>query len=106
MVEVPAMKELAQSMKDRPFSILGVNTDDEDRSVLHKRAREQGLTWPMIYEGSPQTSRIAKQWNVRGYPTLVVIDASGTIRFRGTKLAKARSVVEKLVAELERSRGR
>lgn len=102
MEEAPEMRKLAESMKNRPFTIFGVNTDEGSRSALAKRAKEHGMTWPMVYEGPSSESKIAKLWNVRSYPTLIVIDAAGKIRYRGSKLSEAKDVVTRLVRELER----
>ena len=79
---IPHEKELVQRWKDRPFALVGINSDDGGRSALERIVKEQGITWRNAVEGST-SGPIASEWNVRGWPTLVVIDADGVIRWKG-----------------------
>jgi hypothetical protein len=91
------MRKLAKSMQGRPFAILGINTDEGDRTSLNKRVLKAGITWPMIYDGPTASAPNARRWNISSYPTLVVLDRQGKIRFRGTKLEQANAVITELL---------
>jgi hypothetical protein len=77
---IPDQRELVAELKDKPFTILGINSDG-DRSDLQKRLKQEKITWPQIYEGTERD--ISQRWNVHGYPTLYLIDQRGVIRKRG-----------------------
>jgi len=79
---IPHEKELAARWKDRPFALVGINSDQGGSEALRKRLEENGMTWRNAVEGST-SGPIASEWNVRGWPTLVVIDGEGVIRWRG-----------------------
>jgi hypothetical protein len=61
-----------------------------------------GVTWRSFWCGEAQTEGpIPTRWNVKGWPTIYVIDARGRIRHkdvRGDELTKA---VKALLAEME-----
>jgi hypothetical protein len=79
---LPHEKELVEKWKDRPFALVGINSDKGGSETLRKIVAEQGIKWRNAVEGST-SGPIASSWNVRGWPTLVVIDAEGVIRWKG-----------------------
>ena len=84
---------MVQRLASKPFTLLGINSD-QSRSALQKIIREQGITWPQIFDGS--RGPIAKQWNVKSFPTIYVIDQKGIIRYRNVR----GEALEKAVAGL------
>ena len=98
--QIPHERELAERHKDRPFAMLGVNTD-ADRAVARKVMEAQGVTWPNWHDGEPGAGPIAKLYHVRGYPTVYVIDALGKIRSKRSRGDELDQLVEKLVLEHE-----
>jgi len=100
MQEVPHERELAERYKGRPFALLGVDCDSDKAAAL-KVMKEQGITWPNWNDGDPGEGPIVNKYHVRGYPTIIVIDAKGVIRSPnvfGSGLDKA---VEELIKEAE-----
>ena len=79
---IPHEKELVERWKNRPFALLGINSDRGGQDALRKIVKEQGLTWRNAVEGST-TGPIATEWNVHAWPTLFLLDAGGVIRWRG-----------------------
>ncbi len=76
----PHERSLVKEMKDRPFALIGVNSD-RDKEVLRPRMKEENITWRSFWNGPEGTSGpISKAWNVSGWPTLYVIDHNGVIR--------------------------
>ncbi len=59
---IPHEKEMVERLKDRPFALLGINSDG-DRSVLAKILKEQGITWRQAVDGTTQ-GPIATKWGV------------------------------------------
>lgn len=59
---------------------MGVNSDG-DRSVLKKIIEEQKLNYRSAVAGSTE-GVIPKAWNVRGWPTVYLIDPKGIIVYK------------------------
>ncbi|MCA8953080.1 MAG: hypothetical protein KDE27_26445 [Planctomycetes bacterium] len=72
-----------EDWQDRPFVILGVNSD-KDLAALRPRLLAEQITWRSFWNGPDGTrGPIAKAWNVTGWPTVYVIDHEGVIRHKG-----------------------
>ncbi len=67
---------LVERYKDKPFVLLGVNTD-ADLGNLRSALTEQGMTWRSWWD---QKQLIAKEFGVDGYPTLFLIDTEGRVQ--------------------------
>ncbi len=78
---LPHEREMVQRLADKPFTLLGINSD-ESRSALRKIIEDEKITWPNIYGGPPGENAIAKKWNVTGWPTIYILDHEGVIRYR------------------------
>ena len=97
MGEIPHQKALVERLKNEPFAILGVNTD-EDKEAFKQKLAEFGVTWRSSWQGSTG-GPIPTQWGVNSYPTVFVLDQEHVIRridARGEELGK---VVDELLAE-------
>jgi hypothetical protein len=78
----PHERSLVARLADKPFSLIGVNSDKDLAAVRPKFADEQ-ITWRSFWCGTEGTrGAIPTQWNVRGWPTLYVIDHEGVIRHK------------------------
>jgi thiol-disulfide isomerase/thioredoxin len=100
MQEVPHERELVERYRGRPFALLGVDCDSNKPAAL-KVMKDQGITWPNWNDGDPGEGPIVQAYHVRGYPTIIAIDAKGIIRnlnVIGSGLDKA---VEELIKEVE-----
>ncbi len=96
---IPHEKEMVERLKDKPFALLGINSDG-DRSVLQKIMKEQGITWRQAVEGST-SGPLPTKWNVRGWPTIYIIDHKGVIRYRDLRGQEMEDAVNKLLKEME-----
>jgi hypothetical protein len=95
----PHERSLVKKYQDRPFTIIGVNSD-RDREKLKASIKEENITWRSFYAGSTGGA-IPTKWNVSGWPTIYVIDAKGIIRAKNARGAKLDEWIEKLVKEAE-----
>ncbi len=78
----PHERSLVKQLEGRPFALIGVNSD-RDKGVLKQKSEAAGITWRSFWNGPEGTGGpISKEWNVRGWPTLYVIDAKGVIRHK------------------------
>ncbi len=98
----PHERSLVEKLKEKPFVILGVNSD-VDRENIKARIKEENITWRSWYDGGGTSGPIATNWNVSGWPTLYVIGADGKIAFKsiGFDEKGVDGTIEKLLAELE-----
>jgi hypothetical protein len=78
----PHERSLVEELKDKPFAIVGVNSD-KDPAALKPRLAEERITWRSFWNGADGTTGpIAKDWHVSGWPTVYVIDHEGVIRHK------------------------
>jgi len=96
---IPHEKTLVERLEDEPFTLLGVNSDPEG-TYREKRA-EMGVTWPSFHDGGSTGGPIASAWNVRGWPTIYVLDHTGTIRYKGVRGEAMDDAVDTLLAEMK-----
>ncbi len=94
---MPHLRELVELYDGRPFAIVGVNSFDGEEDY-RKGVEKYGLTWISAYQGS-SSAPISEMYQVQGYPTLLMIDHTGKIRFRGHNLED--DTLEGLVHEAE-----
>ncbi|MBL8842888.1 MAG: TlpA family protein disulfide reductase [Planctomycetes bacterium] len=66
-------------LKDEPFALIGVNSDENFEELKKKEFIEEQITW-RSFQNSAATPPISEQWEVQGWPTLYLLDAEGKIR--------------------------
>jgi len=78
----PHERSLVKKYAESPFALIGVNSDRTIERV--KTAIEKNkITWRSFWQGAAGTGGpISTRWNVRGWPTVVLIDHKGVIRYR------------------------
>ena len=87
-----------EELKDEPFALIGVNSDDLDRA---RRAVEKNkLNWRSFQNEPAGAGRaISDDWGVRGWPTIVVLDPEMKIHYRGHDGHEATAVAKDLLAK-------
>ncbi|MHB8520805.1 MAG: peroxiredoxin family protein [Limisphaerales bacterium] len=74
----PHERSLVKRLQDKPFVLLGVNSDPKDH--LKQTIKKEQMTWRSWWDGGSSGGPIASQWGVHGWPTLYLIDRQGMIR--------------------------
>ncbi len=93
-------QEINQVMADKPFVLLGVNSD-RNLDIAKGAVESEGLSWRHFWNGPRGTAGpISEQWNVEGWPTFYLIDAEGIIRYKQVVGEDIEIGIEKLMAEL------
>ena len=95
----PHERSLVNRMKDRPFALLGINSDI-NREKTREVCKAKKLTWRSWWDRST-SGQIARRWNVSGWPTVYIIDHKGTIRAKSMGFQDFDSLIERLVEEAE-----
>jgi hypothetical protein len=97
----PHERSLVEKHNNAAFAIVGVNSDS-DREQLKPTLAKEKITWRSFWNGEKGTSGpISKAWNVKGWPTLYVIDAQGVIRYKtvGANEEEIDKAIEKALAD-------
>ena len=98
----PHERSLVKRLADKPFALIGVNSD-KDKDQLRKRMTEEQITWRSFWNGPKGTAGpISTAWNVRGWPTIYVLDHKGVIRYKGPREKKLDEAVDTLLADLQK----
>src|SRR5947209_11437082 len=74
----PHERSLVSKMADKPFVLLGVNSDDT-RDFAKKATESEKLTWRSFWNGG-KVGPISTAWQIQGWPTLYIIDQKGVVR--------------------------
>src|SRR5213080_5151766 len=98
----PHERSLVKKLADKPFVIVGVNSDS-DRAEIKKVIEKEEITWRSFWNGGSTDGPIASKWNVQGWPTIYVLDAKGVIRYKsvGANEKAIDAAIEKLLKEAE-----
>jgi peroxiredoxin len=91
MVDVPKHQTLLKRLEGKPFAIVGIDSNEEDREAVKKVCTEKGITWRSFWDadlikGRVPMGRIASRWNLDAWPTLYLLDSEGVIRGKGQML--------------------
>ena len=98
----PHERSLVEELKDQPFALIGVNSD-KSVEVAKKAIEENNLNW-RSFQNKPEGAdkAIADDWAVKGWPTIVVLDAEMKIRYRGHDGHAASDVAKELLAKMDK----
>jgi len=99
----PHERSLVKRLEKRPFALIGVNSD-QNREALKPILEKEKITWRSFWNGGSIGGPISTAWKVQGWPTIYVLDGTGTIRAREVRGEAMDRVVDTLLAELENSK--
>ncbi len=101
----PHERSLVKRLADKPFSLLGVNSD-WDLKKLQETLKKENITWRSFWNGPNGTGGpISKAWNVSGWPTVYILDQKGVIRFKDVRGEALDKAIDSLLAEKSREQG-
>jgi thiol-disulfide isomerase/thioredoxin len=96
----PHERALVEKYRGKPFVLLGVNGDADVRELKSAQIEKQ-LTWRSWWDGP--AGPIARLWCVDCFPTVLLIDQTGVIRYRSDGSPNPRELdakIEQLVKEV------
>ncbi len=76
----PHERSLVTKLAKKPFALLGVNTDGDGIEKFKANMQTHKINWRSWQDG--QGGPICKQYQVRSFPTLMLIDHKGVIRHK------------------------
>ena len=95
----PHERSLVARMKDKPFALIGVNSDP--KNTLREVLKKENMTWRSFWDGGSKGGPIARQYDVHFWPTIYVLDAKGVIRYKDTRGEAMDKAVDELLNEMK-----
>jgi hypothetical protein len=99
----PHERSLVKRLENRPFALIGVNSDG-NREALKPVLEKENITWRSFWNGGGTGGPISTAWRVHSWPTIYVLDGTGTIRARDVRGEAMDRVVDALLTEMESSK--
>ena len=96
----PHERSLVKRLEGKPFALLGINSDPKER--LRQAMKRENITWRSWWDGGNTRGPIAKAWNIKGWPTIYVLDHKGVIRYREVRGKNMDEAVDRLLKEIEK----
>ena len=94
----PHERSLVKRLADKPFVLLGVNSDDS-RDEVKKIIDKNQLTWRSWWDAGSTDGPIQTAYNVSHWPTIYVLDHEGVIRGKGLRGVALERLVDVLVED-------
>jgi TolA-binding protein len=94
----PHERSLVKKMEGKPFALLGINTDDNHAQIIKNNADQQ-ITWRSWWDHG-RVGPICRKYKVHGFPTILVLDAKGIIRYKDVRGQALEDAVEALLREM------
>lgn len=95
---IPHEREMVAKLKDKPFVLISLSADKKKEPLTNFLEKEK-MPWVHWWEGEEFKDGILKNWNIRFFPTIYIIDAKGVIRHKGLRGDEMEKAVEKLIEE-------
>ncbi len=102
MARIPQQRELVEKFSEKPFVLLGVNSDPDKQSLRGELDRHD-ITWRSFWCGpAGAAGELPRRWNVHAWPTVYVLDDRGVVRAKDLTGPALDPLLEKLIAEAAR----
>ena len=82
---MPHLKEVKEKYKNKDFEIISISADTERKNWVRK-LNSIKMTWPSLINegvGAPGATTIVDKYTANSLPTMIIVDKSGKIIFRG-----------------------
>jgi TonB family protein len=77
---VPSLRDMQKKHAKEPFVLIGVSSDNSEQTVRNFTDRNQ-MEWLQFWD---RDRKIQQMFDIRAWPTYIVIDHEGIVRFRST----------------------
>ena len=92
-------RSLVKRLANKPFVLLGVNSD-QDLRTLKPILQKEHITWRSWQNQKGSKGPISQLYQVRGWPTVYILDAQGIIRHKFIGPANLNKPVDALLREM------
>jgi peroxiredoxin len=80
VASVPSLRSLSHRLKDDPFQLVSISTD-QDEKVLREFVAKNQMDWPQIWD---QGQAFTRQCGIHSFPTYVLVSPDGEILHIGS----------------------
>jgi thiol-disulfide isomerase/thioredoxin len=77
--EMPSIQRLAERLRDRPFTVIGINVAEGERRA-QATVKRLGIRFPVLHD---KDSSVFHKWEGTVLPTTYILDQSGVARYVG-----------------------
>ena len=97
---IPHEREMNEKLKGKPFAFISISGDDTKETLTSFLEKEK-MPWVHWFA---DRKGILKDWNIRFYPTMYILDHKGVIRAKGLRCEELEKKVNELVVEAEKAK--
>lgn len=97
---IPHEREMNEKLKGKPFAFISISGDDTKETLTSFLEKEK-MPWVHWFA---DRKGILKDWNIRFYPTMYILDHKGVIRAKGLRGEELEKKVNELVVEAEKAK--
>ena len=97
-VDLAQIRELQAKWGPRRLAVVGVALDG-DKGRLQAFLKGKPLPWPQLYEPGGLDSRLAEELGVLALPTMILVDAKGSVVDRNVSITGLERKIEALIGE-------
>lgn len=76
--EIPHLRHVYKDYKDKGFEIISISIDQK-KEDWEKAMKEEGMVWKQLCDPNGFDGPVAKQYNISGVPTCIILDKEGRI---------------------------
>lgn len=98
LAAIPSLNTIKTQFENENFTLYGVEfIEDVSNDILKKYVREQNILFQNLYKGKA----VASNFGIRGAPTFMLIDKTGTIIHINTGFSKA--IMDDIISKIEKN---
>ena len=97
----PHERSLVRQFADKPFVLLGVNSDS-DREELKGILEKEQITWRSWWDQGRPDGPIQTLWNVTARPAIYLLDGNGVIRYKDVSEEELDEAIRELISETKK----
>jgi peroxiredoxin len=75
VASVPRLRSLSRRLKDDPFQLVSISTDQDEKALREFVAKNQ-MDWPQVWD---QGQAFTRQCGIHGFPTYVLVSPEGEV---------------------------
>lgn len=96
--EVVFLQRLRKAFEGKSLILWGVSLNTDRQDALNFRDLQK-ISWPILFDGRGYDGALAREFDVRGLPALVVLDKAGKMRYFNIAGKDLENVVARLLRE-------
>ena len=98
LVAIPSLNAIKTRFENENFKLYGIEfIEDVSKEMLGKYVKEQNILFPNLYKGKT----VASNFGIRGAPTFMLIDKTGTIIHINTGFTK--DIMDEIISKIEKN---